>query len=91
METKHTCGEWFYDKETCTIRVERKINDENVDIIIIADLFGALGGDDTDADLKLMVASPKMLEALKAAKKCLNDNGLFGCTIIDEAIKKATE
>lgn len=33
----------------------------------------------------------KLLEALQYAKKALNENGLFGITIIDEAMKKAIE
>lgn len=47
--------------------------------------------DETKKTAALIAAAPKMLEALIAGKKCMNDAGVFGCTIIDEAIKKATE
>jgi hypothetical protein len=66
----HTPGPWRYDKFHCTILSGEDKENEDGELVKLAtrvvDCYGALGGDDTDADVRLIVAAPELLAALKA-------------------------
>lgn len=64
----HTPGPWRYEKNKPAILTgEDKV--ENGFVVepatSIVNLYGAMGGDDTDADALLMASAPDLLAALK--------------------------
>lgn len=66
----HTPGPWRYEKSKCAILAgEDKVEDGLVvePATSIVDLYGAMGGEDTDADARLMAAAPELLDALRMA------------------------
>jgi hypothetical protein len=71
---KHTPGPWVYDKKFNRIISEKEWSvspDDNFDGIhtTIIETFGAMGGQETAADIALICAAPDMLEALKELAK----------------------
>jgi len=65
---KHTPGPWRYDEKRCGIFAGEKKEDDGLEVgneVRIVDLYGAMGGDDTDADALLMASAPDLLAALK--------------------------
>lgn len=66
----HTPGPWRYDEKRCAILVGED-KEENGFVVEpatkVLDLYGAMGGDDTDADARLITAAPELLEALNKA------------------------
>ena len=65
----HTPGPWrFAGHDACQIIAGLIDNPTNV-----LYLRGALGGDDTIADKRLLLAAPDLLVACKAAVPCLKD------------------
>jgi hypothetical protein len=98
---KHTPGPWVYDKKFNRIISEKEWSvspDDNFDGIhtTIIETFGAMGGQETAADIALICAAPDMLLALEQADKWIDDvqleygvedNGIL--QIIRDAVAKA--
>jgi len=113
METKHTKGPW----QLTTVPFELRSLDSAAAIYgpidphggspLIADISRSTGDNEADANAKLIVAAPELLEALAELKRIVKDKFLpnlkgevFMAEIIecesvfvqvDKAIKKATE
>lgn len=65
--TAHTPGPWFYDKAYDRIIApsHSPVWCPEKGFTSVVCLFGAMGGDDTDADARLIAAAPELLEALR--------------------------
>lgn len=72
----HTKGPWGFDPERCSIVSLSKKTDfgdpEFDSPVSVCCTMAAMGGDDSDADLALMVASPVMLEALLDCQRLMD-------------------
>lgn len=67
----YTNGDWVWNKENNSIESTTewviepdKDNDEDGVPVQVISTFAAMGGSDTQADIKLICASPKMLQVL---------------------------
>ena len=96
----HTPGSWRYDKERCGIFAgESKEDEDGLEVgneVRIVDLYGAMGGEDTDADARLIASAPDLLGGCQAALAYLADpasvfpeNREAATQIIRAAIDKA--
>ena len=80
---KHTPGPWKYDEQRCAIvslarwftEPEDDCSGEGVRLSIV-DLYGAMGGENTGADARLIAAAPELLEALEAFLSANHSVGL---------------
>jgi len=71
MKTKHTTGKWIYNKEKHCIESdtewaiepneEWELEGSKTEII---STYGAMGGNDTQADIKLICSAPELLKSL---------------------------
>ena len=59
-----TPGPWVYDRHDCTIYSTTEI-DEDCGPTGVVCVYGAMGGDDSDADIRLITAAPELLVALQ--------------------------
>lgn len=69
---KHTPGPWRYrddrsDIVSCVSWYQEPLDGDDGLPTRIVDLVGAMGGDNTTADAKLIAAAPELLEACRAA------------------------
>ena len=106
----HTPGPWAvrnHEIISTTERPEWADEDYPDERTCIVSLLGAMGGEDTVADARLMAAAPKMLRALEAVEARIHgvydhpalmeygplhtDSDKDVLRIAEEAIKKATE
>ncbi len=94
----HTIGPWAYDPETCAIVAPAAppADPEFPAPPSVCSVMSALGGEDTNADLALMVAAPVMLGALYNARDRLAEivaiNGGEGnLEALDEVRRAITE
>jgi len=65
----HTSGPWRYDKKRCAILAGEDKEEDGFVVepaTKVVDLYGVMGGDDTDADARLIAAAPDLLAALRA-------------------------
>jgi len=82
MKTKHTTGKWIYneDKHCIESDIEWSIEPnpewdlDGVKTEIIS-TYGAMGGNDTTADIRLICSAPDMLNVLQEIMDCYNKNG----------------
>lgn len=66
----HTPGPWYYDRKRARILAQRpEPGGEDLrhppEPIVVANLYSAMSGDDTEADARLMAAAPALLKAAK--------------------------
>ena len=75
----YTPGPWKYEKDKNRIISTTQWFIEPSDPVSIVNLYGAMGGDDTNADAQLMASAPDLLQALQNAIQNLqgwaSDNG----------------
>jgi len=75
MKTQHTPGSW-------KIEGNRIVGANNLTVV---DCYGAMSGDDTRADMRLLAAAPDLLESLINAASWLqvavNDNAFEDCAM----------
>jgi len=64
----YTPGPWWYDPEEPAIRFWK-----DGEVGIVVNLQGAMGGDDTEADARLMTESPELLESLEELVKLADE------------------
>jgi hypothetical protein len=74
--SRHTPGPWHYMpgypaivSEVVEIPGDFEAG-TSAEMLKVVDLFGAMGGDDTGADARLMAASPRLLDALRGLLEC---------------------
>lgn len=67
----YTKGEWVYNYDRCAIesstefQVEPNEDEDEVGVPqLVINLYGAMGGKDSDADIALICAAPTMYETL---------------------------
>jgi len=76
MKTKHTPGPWQHtDSKIISLSSWFVPPDESIDDpgirTTVVELRGAMGGDDINADAKLIAAAPELLEALKECEEII--------------------
>lgn len=87
----YTRGKWIYNKDTHNIEsdseylIEPDGDDSGVPISVIS-TFGAMSGNDPNADIKLICAAPEMLDLLynMLAKYDITTGGNLSMITIDE-------
>lgn len=99
IETKHTPGPWFRDKESgfdCDVRAAngRKIASVNVQCMPRTKQQFDGRKAENNANAYLIAAAPELLDALRSIKKRMYEPRPFSIraceAIIDDAIAKAT-
>jgi hypothetical protein len=93
MKTKHTDGQWKYSGLTI---YAHKVTDtqDSRKIIALIDPKRGEPSEENEANAKLISSAPDLLEALKAARKLINQERKDALTvreIIQQAIDKATK
>lgn len=90
----YTSGDWIYNSKSNSIEstsewlVKPEDDEDGVPIQIIS-TFAAMGGDDINADIKLICAAPKMIELLLDLldKYDITTGGISSSLSIDEINK----
>ena len=70
---EHTPGPWHYDPEYPAIVAPTAHTPYQDRAVIVVDLHGAMNGQDTKADARLIAAAPTMLTLLKRAADAMQD------------------
>ena len=81
-QAKHTPGPWIYDKTTCNIISQPSK-------ITVVCVYGAMGGENTSADISLIAVAPELLDCLKLAVKVIQENKIASCAMFEMVIAKA--
>lgn len=85
-EPKFTPGPWNY-KDTEIISTHEKRGRP----VSVVDLFGAMGGEDSDADAYLMAAAPELYEALADAEFIMRKAGQIKGPMQDSFNRSASD
>jgi len=103
-DLKHTPGPWEYQDHKIVslsswfVEPNEDYDDPGIRTTVI-NTIGAMGGNDIEADAKLIAAAPELLEALKAANEFIGKIAMYSedsvppielVKQIDKTIRKAT-
>lgn len=77
MTRRHTPGPWRHDRDNARIVSATTFYDYSEDDdpqpVSVVSLFGAMGGEDTAADARLIAAAPELLGALEELARLMDD------------------
>jgi hypothetical protein len=99
MKTKHTTGKWIYNEYKHCIESDTEwsiepnpewdLDGSKTEII---STYGAMGGNDTRADIRLICSAPDMLNVLQEIIECYEQKGQllsFDVSKVRKVLEKA--